>query len=192
VKYSFQSFRDVLGYAQTGYRLAYLLVVLWKANKRYDVKNGTYFASFGTYGGKWTIGALRIWKISWRRFYSRSTLHCTFGLRLMCTYCNLVLMTFSLAFLFLIRCFLCILSVYEGVPNAFLMTVKTQKLLSKDTKYEKTKLKYLPRTSLNPRNIYYLFPSINTKKGKSLPFSKSQHSSAVQTSTNKQTVRQHF
>jgi len=27
------------------------------------------FASFGAYGGKETIGALRIWKVPWKRFY---------------------------------------------------------------------------------------------------------------------------
>jgi hypothetical protein len=70
------------------------------------------FASFGAYGGKGAIGALRIWKVPWRRFYPNFTLHCTFELRLMCTLCCLVLMTFLLAFLILIRCFLCILLVY--------------------------------------------------------------------------------
>jgi hypothetical protein len=70
------------------------------------------FVSFGAYGGKWTIGALRIWKVHWRRFYSLFTLRCTFRLRLMCIFCRLVLMTCLLVFLFLIRCFLCILPVY--------------------------------------------------------------------------------
>jgi hypothetical protein len=40
VEFFFQSFRDVLGYAQTGYRLACLLVVLWEAKERCGVKNG--------------------------------------------------------------------------------------------------------------------------------------------------------
>jgi hypothetical protein len=43
------------------------------------------FASFGAYGEIETIVALRIWKVPWKRFYPRSTLLCTFGLRLMST-----------------------------------------------------------------------------------------------------------
>jgi hypothetical protein len=44
------------------------------------------FASFGAYGGKETIRALRIWKVYWKRmFYHRSTLLSTFELRLMST-----------------------------------------------------------------------------------------------------------
>jgi hypothetical protein len=39
---SLQSFRDVLGYAQTGYRLACLLVVLWKANDCCGLENSAY------------------------------------------------------------------------------------------------------------------------------------------------------
>jgi hypothetical protein len=67
------------------------------------------FASFGVYEGKETIGALRIWKGPWRRFHPLFTIHCTFGLWLMCTLCHLALMTFLLEFLLLLRCFLCIL-----------------------------------------------------------------------------------
>jgi hypothetical protein len=37
------------------------------------------------------------------------------------------------------------------------VTKETQKSPSKNTKYEKTKLKYLPRTSPNYRNNYYFF-----------------------------------
>jgi hypothetical protein len=53
-----------------------------------------------------TIGALRIWKVPWKRFYPRSTLLCPFGLWLMSTFCLLLLLIFLLAFLFLIRCLL--------------------------------------------------------------------------------------
>jgi hypothetical protein len=63
------------------------------------------FAPFGAYGEKETRGTLRIWKIPWKKFYHRSTLLCTFGLQLMSILCLLLLLTFSLAFLFLIRCF---------------------------------------------------------------------------------------
>jgi len=63
---------------------------------------------------------------------------------------------------------------------------ETQKSPSKDTKYEKKKLKYPPRISLNPQNTYYFFRSKHTKEGMSVPSSKSQHS-AFQTSTSNQT-----
>jgi len=36
------------------------------------------FASFGVYGGKGIIRALRIWKVSWRRFYPHFTIRCIF------------------------------------------------------------------------------------------------------------------
>lgn len=39
----------------------------------------------------------------------------------MSTLCLLILLSFSLAFLFLIMCFLCILPVYQVAPYAFLM-----------------------------------------------------------------------
>jgi hypothetical protein len=46
------SFQDVLSYAQTGYRLAYLLMVLWKANERYGMKNDTYLSLLMLMEGK--------------------------------------------------------------------------------------------------------------------------------------------
>jgi len=58
---------------------------------------------------------------------------------------------------------------------------ETQKSPSKNTKYEKTKLKYLPRTSPNYRNNYYFFTK--HQKGMLAPSSKS--SSAFRMSTNK-------
>jgi hypothetical protein len=42
VEFSLQSFQKVLGYAQTGYRLACLLVVIWKANERCGIENSAY------------------------------------------------------------------------------------------------------------------------------------------------------
>jgi hypothetical protein len=42
MEFSLQSFRDVLGYAQTGYRLTWLLVVFWKAKECCGLENGTY------------------------------------------------------------------------------------------------------------------------------------------------------
>jgi len=70
------------------------------------------FASLCVYGGKGTIGVLRIWKVHWRRFYPRFTILCTVGLRLMCTLCHLVLVIFLFAFLVLFRCSL-------GIKNVF-------------------------------------------------------------------------
>jgi len=42
VEYSLQSFRVVLGYTQTGFRLASSSVVLWKTKECCSMKNGAY------------------------------------------------------------------------------------------------------------------------------------------------------
>jgi hypothetical protein len=112
VEYFLQLFRGVLGYAQMGYRLSCLLMVLCKAKECCSVEKWLLFASFGVYGVKKIIGVLRIVKVPWRRFYSRFTILCTFGLRLVCTLCHIVLMIFLFAFLVLFRYFLCTLLVY--------------------------------------------------------------------------------
>jgi hypothetical protein len=69
-------------------------------------------ASFDAYGGKETIGVLRTWKVPWKRSFPRSTIPCIFGPRLMSTLYLFLFLTFSLVFLFLAKCFPCILLMY--------------------------------------------------------------------------------
>jgi hypothetical protein len=126
-----QSLWDALGYAQTGYRLACVLVVLWKVKERCGLENGAYLPSFCTYGGKETIGALRTWKLPWKIFFPRSTILCIFELRLMSTLCPFLFPTFSLTFLFLTTCFPCILPVYYGAPYTFFFPIRLVSYLSK-------------------------------------------------------------
>jgi len=72
--------------------------------------------------------------------------------------------------------------------------VGTQKPPSKNTKYEKTKLKYLSWTSPSPWNTYYCFPSKHTKKGKLAPTSKQVDNSSRHnprhTKTSKESIPQ--
>jgi hypothetical protein len=70
------------------------------------------FVSFSAYGGKETIGVLKTWKDPRMRSFLCSITLCIVGLRLMCIICIFLFLTFSLAFLFLNRCFPCILLVY--------------------------------------------------------------------------------
>jgi hypothetical protein len=63
------------------------------------------FVSSGAFGGKETIGVLKTWKEPWKRLF-------IVGLWLMSILCLSLFLTFSLAFLFLVRCFPCILPVY--------------------------------------------------------------------------------
>jgi hypothetical protein len=94
-------FKMSLSYAQTNYRLARFLIVLWKANEFYGVKNIAHLPLFNVYEGKWTIKASKIWKVPYIDFILVLvfTICFIFRLRLICTICCLVLMTCSL-FLF--------------------------------------------------------------------------------------------
>jgi hypothetical protein len=81
------------------------------------------FVSSGAFGGKETIGVLKTWKEPWKRLFLCSNILCIVGLRLMSIICLFLFLTFSLAFLFLVRCFPCILPVYQGAPYAFLINL---------------------------------------------------------------------
>jgi hypothetical protein len=60
-------------------------------------------ASFGVYGRKGTIGALKIWRGLWRTFYPIVFILRIFGLLLICPWCGLVMMISLLIFSFLVR-----------------------------------------------------------------------------------------
>jgi hypothetical protein len=70
------------------------------------------FVSSGAFGGKETIGALKTWKEPWKKLSLCSIILCIVGLRLLSILCLSLFLTFSLAFLFLVKCFPCILLVY--------------------------------------------------------------------------------
>jgi len=62
-------------------------------------------------------------KEPWKRLFLCSIILCIVGLRLMSILCLFLFLTFSLAFLFLVRCFPCILPVYQEASYALLINL---------------------------------------------------------------------
>jgi hypothetical protein len=81
------------------------------------------FVSSSAFGGKETIEVLKTWKEPWKRLFLCSIILCIVGLRLMSILCLFLFLTFSLAFLFLVRCFPCILPVYQEASYALLINL---------------------------------------------------------------------